>query len=145
MWSSPPSTHDGFSMFDSKYTDYKVTDPECAFSTNPRANITKEIFHAFRNEDMWIGPTSQSPDWNSKYYWDPMYPPMDRNVNNSPRENPEKWSKFVEFTHNQIMELMTDYGKVDILWLDGGWVAKASKKKLWIGSQKPSKVMMMPT
>lgn len=38
--------------------------------------------------------------------------------------NPEKWEKFVEFTHNQIMELMTDYGKVDILWLDGGWVAE---------------------
>ena len=122
--------HDGFSMFDSKYTDYKVTDPECAFSTHPRANITKEIFNAFRNEDMWIGAYFSKPDWNSKYYWNPMYPPMDRNVNYSPRENPGKWSKFVEFTHNQIMELMTDYGKVDILWLDGGWVAKAEKKEI---------------
>ena len=122
--------HDGFSMFDSKYTGYKVTDPECAFSTNPRANITKEIFNAFRNEGMWIGAYFSKPDWNSKYYWDPMYPPMDRNVNYSPLENPGKWNKFVEFTHNQIMELMTDYGKVDILWLDGGWVAKASKKEV---------------
>ena len=59
-----------------------------------------------------------------------MYPPKDRNVNYAPGENPEKWSKFVTFTHNQIMELMTDYGKVDILWLDGGWVAKASKKEI---------------
>jgi alpha-L-fucosidase len=45
-------------------------------------------------------------------------------VNYDPELYPEKWEKFVDFTHNQIMELMTDYGKVDILWLDGGWVAK---------------------
>ena len=34
---------------------------------------------------------------------------MDRNVNYSPEENPEKWQKFVDFTHNQIMELMTKH------------------------------------
>ena len=33
----------------------------------------------------------------------------------------------MQFTHNQILELMTDYGKMDILWLDGGWVAKQDK------------------
>jgi len=116
--------HDGFSMFDSKYTNYKVTDPECAFSTNPKSNITKEIFNSFRKEGLWTGAYFSKPDWNSKFYWDPYFPPKDRNVNYSPEENPEKWNKFVEFTHNQIMELMTDYGKVDILWLDGGWVSK---------------------
>jgi alpha-L-fucosidase len=54
--------HDGFSMFDSKYTDYKVTDPECAFSTNTKANITKELFNAFRAEDMWVGAYFSKPD-----------------------------------------------------------------------------------
>ncbi|MEJ2113334.1 MAG: alpha-L-fucosidase [Flavobacteriaceae bacterium] len=122
--------HDGFSMFDSKYTDYKITSPKTPFWSNPRSNIAKEIFDAFRSEGLWAGAYFSKPDWNSKYYWDPKYPPMDRNVNYSPEENPEKWNKFVEFTHNQIMELMTDYGKIDILWLDGGWVAKASKKEI---------------
>jgi len=122
--------HDGFTMFDSKYTDYKVTDSGTPFSSNPKANITKEIFKSFRNQGLWTGAYFSKPDWHSKFYWDPKYPPMDRNVNYSPEENPEKWNKFVEFTHNQIMELMTDYGKVDILWLDGGWVAKASKKEI---------------
>lgn len=119
--------HDGFSMFDSKYTDYKVTDPGCPFSSNPRSNITKEIFDAFRNEGLWTGAYFSKPDWHSDYYWDPYYPPRDRNVNYEPEANPEKWEKFIEFTHNQILELMTDYGKVDILWLDGGWVAKKPK------------------
>ncbi|WP_372950403.1 alpha-L-fucosidase [Mariniphaga sp.] len=116
--------HDGFSMFDSKYTDYKITDVECPFSVNPRANVTKEIFDAFRAEGLWAGAYFSKPDWNSPYYWDPKFPPLDRNVNYDPELYPEKWEKFVEFTHNQIMELMIDYGKVDILWLDGGWVAE---------------------
>ncbi len=40
--------HDGFSMFDTKYTDYKVTSPQTPFHANPKANIAKEIFDAFR-------------------------------------------------------------------------------------------------
>jgi len=95
--------HDGFSMFDSKY-NYKVTDPECAFSSNPRSNIAKEIFNAFRKDDFWIGAYFLKSVWHSEFYWDPYYPPMDRNVNYSPEENPEKWNKFVEFIHNQIMD-----------------------------------------
>ena len=119
--------HDGFSMFDSKYTDYKVTDPECPFSSNPKSNIAKEIFDAFRKQGLWAGAYFSKPDWHSEYYWDPYYPPRDRNVNYEPEANPDKWEKFIEFTHNQILELMTDYGKIDILWLDGGWVAKKPK------------------
>jgi alpha-L-fucosidase len=122
--------HDGFTMFDSKYTDYKITDVGTPFSKHPKANVTKEIFKSFRNQGLWTGAYFSKPDWHSEYYWDPKYPPMDRNVNYSPEENPEKWQKFVDFTHNQIMELMTDYGKVDILWLDGGWVSKASKNEI---------------
>ncbi len=122
--------HDGFSMFDSKYTDYKITSPKTPFSSHPKANIAKEIFNSFRNVGLWTGAYFSKPDWNVKSYWDPYYPPKDRNVNYSPIENPEMWNKFVEFTHNQIMELMTDYGKMDILWLDGGWVAKTPKAKI---------------
>lgn len=122
--------HDGFSMFDSKYTNYKITDSATPFSKHPKANITKEIFNSFRKEGLWTGAYFSKPDWHSEHYWDPYYPPKDRNVNYSPEEHPEKWAKFVVFTHNQIMELMTDYGKVDILWLDGGWVAKTPKKEV---------------
>ena len=122
--------HDGFSMFYSKYTDYKVTDPECAFSTNPKANIAKEVFNAFRAEDLWIGAYFSKPDWHHENYWDPYFPPLDRNVNYDPVEHPEKWQKYTDFTHNQILELLTDYGNVDILWLDGGWVAKKSDERI---------------
>jgi alpha-L-fucosidase len=42
----------------------------------------------------------------------------------------EKWEKYVQFTHNQILELCSDYGKLDILWLDGGWVSKKPAETL---------------
>jgi alpha-L-fucosidase len=119
--------HDGFCMFDSEYTDYKVTDTDCMFSENNKSNITKEIFRSFRNEGLWTGVYFSKPDWHSPHYWDPVYPPRDRNVNYEPEANPEKWNNFIDFTHNQIMELLTNYGKVDILWLDGGWVSIQSK------------------
>ena len=129
--------HDGFSMFDSKYTDYKVSGSKSPFKDNPKSNIALEIFNAFRDRGFWAGAYFSKPDWHSEYYWDPKYPPRDRNVNYEPEANPEKWNKFIDFTHNQIMELMTDYGKMDILWLDGGWVAKTPKGEIesWYEAQ----------
>ncbi len=114
--------HDGFCMFDSDYTDYKITDSLTPYSSNPRSNITKELFSAFRKDNFWIGAYFSKPDWHSDYYWWKHFPTVDRNCNYSTQKHPEQWNKFVNYTHNQIDELMTDYGKIDILWLDGGWV-----------------------
>lgn len=122
--------HDGFSMFDTKYTDYKITDPKTPFHSNSKSNITKEIFDAFRNVGLWAGAYFSKPDWHNNDYWWPYFPPKDRNVNYDPEVYPKKWEAFTEFTHNQILELLTDYGKVDILWLDGGWVAKQAKAEI---------------
>ena len=122
--------HDGFTMFDSRFTDYKITDAECLFSSNPRSNISKEIFNAFRKENFWIGAYYSKPDWHSDYFWWKKFPVSDRNANYSIQKHPEQWAKFVEFTHNQINELMSDYGNIDILWLDGGWVRKKTNEEV---------------
>ncbi|MBC8185287.1 alpha-L-fucosidase [candidate division KSB1 bacterium] len=122
--------HDGFCMFDSKETDYKITGKKTPFHSHKKSNVTKEIFDSFRKQGLWTGAYFSKPDWHNGFYWHPYFPPMDRNVNYDPEEYPERWEKFVQFTHNQIMELMTDYGKVDILWLDGGWVAKTSTEEV---------------
>lgn len=122
--------HDGFSMFDTKYTDYKITDKETPFSTNPRSNIVKEVFNAFRSENFWIGAYFSKPDWHSDYYWWKKFPASDRNANYSIQKHPDQWKKFIDFTHGQIDELMSDYGKVDILWLDGGWVRKKTEDEV---------------
>lgn len=118
--------HDGFCMFDTKQTDYKITSPKTPFSTNPKANVTKEIFDAFRKEGFMTGTYFSKPDWHSPDYWWPYFPPKDRNVNYDPKKYPDKWNAFKDYTYNQIQELMTGYGKVDVLWLDGGWVRPLS-------------------
>ena len=122
--------HDGFSMFDTKYTDYKVTSPATPFHSNPRANITKEIFEAFRAEGFLVGAYFSKPDWHNESYWWPNFATPDRNVNYDPERYPDRWASFVDFVHNQVMELMTGYGRVDILWLDGGWVKRRSKEEI---------------
>lgn len=123
--------HDGFSMFDTKLTNYKITDAECPFSVNPRANVTKEIFGAFREQGLWTGAYFSKPDWHNENYWWPNFATPDRNVNYSIKNYPERWEKYVQFTHGQIMELVGgDYGKVDILWFDGGWVQKMSDEEV---------------
>ncbi len=114
--------HDGFSMFDTKETDYKITSSKTPFSSNKRSNVTKEIFDAFRKEGFSVGAYFSKPDWHSENYWWPYFPPKDRNVNYEVKKYPERWKAFKDFTYNQIKELMSQYGKVDILWLDGGWV-----------------------
>jgi len=114
--------HDGFCMFDTRQTDYKITSTECPFHMDPRANITKEVFQAFRNEGFMIGAYFSKPDWDCGHYWWPYYATPDRHVNYDPAKHPERWENFKKFTFNQIEELMSDYGSVDILWLDGAWV-----------------------
>jgi len=114
--------HDGFCMFDTRQTDYKVTDPGCPFSSNPKANIAMNVFDAFRKEGLWTGAYFSKPDWHCEYYWWPNFATPDRNVNYDIKTYPERWENYVQFTHSQIMELMSDYGPMDILWLDGGWV-----------------------
>lgn len=114
--------HDGFCMFDTKLTDYRVTDPKCPFHDDPRANLAKGVFDAFRAEGLWTGAYFSKPDWHSPYYWWPYFPPKDRNVNYLPTRYPERWQQFKDFTSGQIEELMTGYGPMDILWLDGGQV-----------------------
>lgn len=123
--------HDGFSMFDTKLTEYSITGDRTPFHTNPKANVTKEIFNAFRAEGLWAGAYFSKPDWHSEYYWWPNFATPDRNVNYDITKYPERWESFVQFTQGQIMELLGgDYGKIDILWLDGGQVQKLTEDEV---------------
>lgn len=123
--------HDGFSMFDTKLTDYKITSDKTPFHTNAKANVTKEIFDAFRTEGLWTGAYFSKPDWHNENYWWPNFATPDRNVNYDVTVYQERWENFIQFTHGQLMELLSgDYGKIDILWLDGGWVQKMSKEEV---------------
>jgi alpha-L-fucosidase len=112
--------HDGFCMFDTKQTSFKISDGP--FKNNPKADVAKYVFDAFRKEGLMIGAYFSKPDWHSEYYWWPKYATPDRNNNYDIRKHSWRWNQFKQYTFNQVGELMNNYGKIDILWLDGGWV-----------------------
>ena len=112
--------HDGFCLWDTKLTDYKVTAPDCPFSKNPRADILRQAFDAFRAEGLGISCYFSKPDFHHPDYWDNLglgrqtaiYPSYDVN------KEPERWKRYCEFAHAQVMEIVRGYGKIDVLWLD---------------------------
>lgn len=122
--------HDGFCMFDTKLTDYKITSDWCPFHVNPRANVTKEVFNAFREKGLWAGAYFSKPDWHCPDYWWPNFATPDRNVNYDIKTYPDRWENYVKFTHGQIEELVRDYGPLNILWFDGGWVQKLTEAEV---------------
>lgn len=120
--------HDGFCMYDSKYTDYKVTAPDCPFSKNPNADIVRSLYDAFRARGLGISFYFSKPDWHHPDYWDnggigyktTRWPSYDV------KKDPARWERFREYTKNQILEVIRNYGKIDVLWLDGGQVQRRS-------------------
>ena len=101
--------HDGFCMYDSKLTDYKIT-------TNlPGRDFIKEFTDSFRAQGLKVGLYYSLIDWHHKDY---------PHVGNHPLAGIDSlkksadWDKYIQYMHKQIEELMTQYGKIDVLWLD---------------------------
>ncbi len=122
--------HDGFCMWDTRTTDYRVTHPDCPFHEHPKADIARHVFDAFRQEGLGVSCYFSKSDWHSPHYWSPRWPPVHRNPNYDTAEHPEIWDGFVRFVHGQVEELMTGYGPIDALWLDGGQVRADNKQDI---------------
>ena len=123
--------HDGFCMFDSKYTDYT------SLHSPAKTDFTRGVVDAFRGQGFWTGLYFSKPDWHCDDYWAHEWATPDRNVNYSIADHPDRWKNYQEFTYNQIHELTHNYGPIDILWLDGGWVRPAwsvnDETRPWLG------------
>ncbi len=119
--------HDGYCLYDTQETDFSVANGP--FAQHPKADIARYVFEAFREKGYMIGAYFSKPDWHSQDYWWDRYATPNRSNNYDVRKHSWKWEKFKEFTYNQIRELMTGYGAVDILWLDGGWVCPVPEDK----------------
>lgn len=117
--------HDGFCLWDSKTTDFKFNSAKSPF----KRDLLKELYTELQGENIPIWTYFSKPDWNHNDYWDQSLPIEDRTVNYDPTKKPEKWASYKEFVHAQIRELMTNYGKLDCLWLDGGWVRPDNKSQ----------------
>lgn len=128
--------HDGFCMWDSKYSDYKITGEDCPFHTHRYADICGHLFEAFRKKGMGIAAYFSKADWHTDSYWAKGFPRgeyMWRGPSYVPAEHPEEWERFVAFTQNQIRELAANYGKLDIMWFDAGWVCPQAGQDIRLG------------
>jgi alpha-L-fucosidase len=107
-------------MFDTRQTDFSIA--RGPFASHPKADVARWVFDSFRRRGFMTGAYFSKPDWHSQYYWWDKYATPTRNVNYDITKNRWRWNQFKQFTHRQIEELMSGYGPLDILWLDGGWV-----------------------
>lgn len=112
--------HDGFCMFDSQYTDFSIANGP--FKNNPRKDVARHVFDAFRQKGFMTGCYFSKPDWHCEWFWNPYFATPNRMQNYKRERHPDWWQNYVQFTQNQLNELMTHYGSFDILWLDGGWI-----------------------
>lgn len=104
--------HDGFCLFDSKLTEYKST------NTKAKRDLIAEYVEAFRNEGLKVGFYYSLIDWyHDDYpaYGDRHHPMRD---NEEYKDRKINFDRYLEYMHGQVKELMTNYGKIDILWLD---------------------------
>jgi alpha-L-fucosidase len=91
--------HEGFCLFDSRLTDY------CATKRGPRRDLVREYVDAARAENLRVGLYYSLMDWH--------HPDWRR-----AKDDPVARQRFVEYTHGQLREVMSNYGKIDILWYD---------------------------
>src|SRR6266481_1259581 len=94
--------HEGFCHFDSKLTDY------CAPKQGPGRDLVKEYVEAARAEGLRVGFYYSLMDWH--------HPDGARCATDEAARR-----RFVDYIHGQISELLTNYGKIDILWYDVSW------------------------
>ncbi len=104
--------HEGFCMFDSQYTDYKCT------NTPAGRDLVKEYVEAFRAEGLRVGFYYSLIDWHHpEFPIDKLHPR--RNDPDAMEKNKTRdMHKYAEYMRNQVTELLTNYGQIDILWFD---------------------------
>jgi len=118
--------HEGFCLFDSKYTDYKST------NTPAGRDLVKEFVDAFRAEGLRIGFYYSLIDWHHpEFPIDPIHPRRD-DEDAYEQSKDRDIRKYAEYMRNQITELLTNYGSIDILWLDFSYPDSRMEGKPWM-------------
>lgn len=115
--------HEGFCLFDSKFTNYKAT------NTPYRKDILKEWVDAFRAEGLKIGFYYSLIDWHHPDFTIDRIHPLrtDDKAKMAELNKNRDMGKYRLYMQNQVRELLTNYGKVDILWLDYSYPGEYGK------------------
>ncbi len=98
--------HDGFSMYDTALSDYKITNTP--FKRDPLAELADACA---RRHDVKLGLYNSLLDWHHPAY-------------RFRAESGLAWTDYVAFLHGQVRELCSDFGEISAVWFDGDWPAQ---------------------
>ena len=119
--------HEGFCMFDTKYTDYKCT------NTKAGRDLVREYVDAFRAEGLKIGFYYSLIDWHHPDFPIDSLHPMRSHPKAYEMNKMRDMHRYAEYMRNQVRELLTNYGKIDVLWFDFSYSGRVPEKgKEWM-------------
>jgi len=104
--------HEGFCLWDSDYTDYKATKTPCG------EDLLHPMVEAFRAEGLKVGFYYSLIDWHHPDYTVDRIHPMRNSDEERARNKDRDMGRYREYLHNQVRELMTEFGPIDCLFLD---------------------------
>ena len=104
--------HEGFCLFDSQYTDYKST------NTPAKKDFIKEYVEAFRKAGLKVGIYYSLLDWHHPDYQLDLFHPRRAEVWAEEEDKKRDMGRYRDYVFNQVRELLTNYGKIDIIWFD---------------------------
>ena len=96
--------HDGFCLYDSGLTDFNSVKTRCG------RDLVGEFVQACRKHDMRISLYHSLNDWTAS-----------PDAVDALERPDECYQAFIDFAHGQVRDIMTNYGKIDVMWYDGWW------------------------
>ncbi|MBQ8147027.1 MAG: alpha-L-fucosidase [Clostridia bacterium] len=118
--------HEGFCMFDTQYTDYKCT------NTPAGRDLVKEYVEAFRAEGIKIGFYYSLIDWHHPDFTIDAIHPRRYDKDAQEQNQGRDMKRYAEYMRNQVTELLTNYGKIDILWFDFSYTKPDPNFPAWM-------------
>ncbi|NNM89148.1 MAG: alpha-L-fucosidase [Phycisphaerae bacterium] len=105
--------HEGFCLWDSKLTTYKAT------RTPAKRDLLRPMVEAFRKRNLRVGLYHSLIDWHhDQYVIDSHFGPLRDHPDREKLNRKRDQAKYAEYLHGQVRELLSNYGKIDVLWFD---------------------------
>jgi len=114
--------HEGFCLWDSKFTDYKSTNTACG------RDLLSEVIAAFRAEGLGIGLYYSLIDWHHPDFTIDVHHPQRNHPDAVKLNETRDMTRYAEYMRNQVRELLTQFGKIDIIWFDFSYPGQVYKE-----------------
>ncbi len=122
--------HDGFCLWDSELTDYKATNTPCG------QDLIAPMVEAFRSEGLKVGFYHSLIDWHHPQFPIDAAHPQHNDQEMLKSNKDRDMAQYAEYLHGQVRELLTNYGKIDMLFFDYSYSSQKGEGLLADGKGK---------